>query len=312
MMNIFNNLEEIIIMGQVPLNSYINADCFDVFPYIKDKSIDMILADLPFGTTKCSWDIPLPLNDYVEIKIKNKNVKMNEKDFFYYSFLNNKTLTDTQQYFKENKKLGLWTHYKRIIKDNGAILLFGQPPFDKILGTSNLKMLRYEWIWEKTQATGHLNAKEMPMKSHESVQVFYKHLPTYNPIMTEGHIRKVSSAKNRAACIVRRNDTDNIYNNEYPEKVKDYDSTTRYPRDVIKFKTDKQKSTLHKTQKPVELLKYFIKTYTNENDLVLDNVGGSFSTGIACDETNRNFIGIEMDQKIFDSGINRVKMILNK
>lgn len=200
----------------------------------------------------------------------------------------------------------LWFEYERIIKDNGAILLFAQTPFDKVLGCSNLKMLRYEWIWEKTQATGHLNSKKMPMKSHENILVFYKNLPTYNPIMTEGHVRKVSKAKNRVACIERRNNTDNIYNNEYPDKVNDYDSTTRYPRDILKFKTDKQTENLHKTQKPLALIEYFIKTYSNENEVILDNTAGSFTTSVACDNLNRNWLCIEKEREFCEIGLKRV------
>jgi len=235
----------------------IHGDCLVEMQNIPDKSVDMILADLPYGTTNCSWDSLI-------------NLEL------------------------------LWKQYERIIKDNGAIVMTAQTPFDKVLGVSNLKLLRNEWIWEKTQATGHLNAKKMQMKAHENILVFYKKLPTYNPQMTYGHIRKVSSAKNRGACINRRNDTDNIYNNEYANKVKDYDSTTRYPRSVIKFATDKQKSTLHKTQKPVALFEYLIKTYTNEGDLVLDNVAGSGTTGVACMNTNRDFILIEKELNYYE------------
>src|SRR5690554_489845 len=121
------------------------GDCLEIMPkYIENKSIDLILCDLPYGTTNCSWD----------------------------------SIIDLQK---------LWIEYERVIKDNEAIILTAQTPFDKVLACSNLKLLRYEWIWEKTQATGHLNAKKMPMKAHENVLVFYKNLPTYNPIMTEGH-----------------------------------------------------------------------------------------------------------------------------
>jgi len=200
----------------------------------------------------------------------------------------------------------MWKQYERIIKPNGAILLFAQTPFDKVLGASNLPILRYEWIWEKTQATGHLNAKKMPMKAHENILVFYKKLPLYNPQKTQGHVRKVSSAKNRAACIERRNGTDTVYNNEYPELVTGYDSTERYPRSVIQFPTDKQKLALHPTQKPVALMEYLIKTYTNENDLVLDNAFGSCTCGVACVNTNRNFIGIEKDENYFNIGLERI------
>jgi len=205
----------------------------------------------------------------------------------------------------------LWQHYNRIIKDNGAILLYAQTPFDKVLGASNLKMLRYEWIWEKTSATGHLNSKKMPMKAHENILVFYKKLPTYNPQMTHGHVRKVSSAKNRGACIERRNDTDNIYNNEYADKVGDYDSTSRFPRDVLTFATNKQKSTIHKTQKPLALTEYMLKTYSNEGDLVLDNCAGSFVVVEACNNLKRDWICIEKDKTIFDTAIRERKLKLS-
>ena len=178
--------------------------------------------------------------------------------------------------------------------ENVATLLFAQTPFDKILGASNINELRYEWIWEKTQATGHLNSKNMPMKAHENILVFYKKLPFYNPQKTQGHERKVSFAKNRASCIDRRNiKEDYLYGKKYSDKVDTYDSTERFPRDVLKFPTDKQKKALHPTQKPVALLEYFLKTYTKEGDWVLDFTSGSGSLGEACLNTNRNCILIE-------------------
>lgn len=245
-------------------NIVLHGDCLELMKDIPNGSIDMILADLPYGTTNCSWD----------------------------------SVIDLQK---------LWKEYERIIKNNGAILLTAQTPFDKVLGISNIPLLRYEWIWEKTQATGHLNANKMPMKAHENILVFYKNLPIYNPEMTEGHIRKISKAKNRAACIERRNNTDNIYNNEYSDKVIDYDSTSRYPRSVIKFKVDKQISNLHKTQKPVALFRYLIRTYTNEGDLVLDNVAGSGTTAIACLEEKRNYILMEKEEKYYNIINQRIK-----
>ena len=136
------------------INEIYLGDSLELMKQIKDKSIDFIFTDLPFGTTNCKWDSILDLDL-------------------------------------------LWIQYKRIIKDNGAIVLFAQTPFDKVLGASNLKMLRYEWIWEKTHATGHLNAKRMPMKAHENLLVFYKKLPTYNFQKTTGHKRKVSTAKHK-------------------------------------------------------------------------------------------------------------------
>lgn len=201
-----------------------------------------------------------------------------------------------------------WKEIKRIRKDNTATLLFAQTPFDKVLGVSNIKELRHEWIWEKTQATGYLNAKKMPMKAHENILVFYKKLPYYNPQKTTGHERKVSLGYQRDICIERRqrvHGEDYIYGQE--TTAPDYDSTERYPRSVQLFSSDKQKSSLHPTQKPVDLLKYFLKTYTKEGDTVLDFTMGSGSTGVACLELDRFFIGIDNEEKWFKVTANRLK-----
>ena len=229
------------------LNSVNHGDCLELMKQIPDASIDLIFADLPYGTTRCKWDsiIDLPL---------------------------------------------MWKQYERIIKQNGAILLFAQTPFDKVLGASNLRLLRYEWIWQKTHPTGHLNANLMPMKAHENILVFYKNLPTYNPIKTQGHKRKVSSAKHKLAM---ESIDSEIYNKG--QKATDYDSTERFPLSVQIFASDKQKSKLHDTQKPIALIEYFIKTYSNEGDVVLDNTAGSGTLGVACINTNRNYILIEKE-----------------
>lgn len=204
----------------------------------------------------------------------------------------------------------LWLEYERIIKDNGSILLFAQTPFDKVLGYSNLKLLRYEWIWEKTQATGYLNSKRMPMKAHENILVFYKNLPTYNPQKTSGHKRKVSKGYQRDICINRRYEKwgDNyIYGKE--TTAPDYDSTERYPRSVLKFSNDKQKSKLHPTQKPLELIEYMIKTYTNEGDLILDNACGSGTTGVGAKKIGRNYIMMEKDDVYYKVASERIESI---
>lgn len=159
--------------------------------------------------------------------------------------------------------------------------------------------MRYEWIWEKTQATGHLNAKKMPMKAHENILVFYKKLPIYNPQKTTGHKRKISKANHKINC----KKTSNWGNHG----LTSYDSTERYPRDVLRFPKDIQKSALHPTQKPVKLLEYLIKTYTNESDLVLDSCMGSGSTGVACINTKRNFIGFEIDKYCFEIAAERLE-----
>lgn len=236
------------------------GDCLEIMKDIPDKSIDMILCDLPYGTTKCKWDTPIDLSK-------------------------------------------MWIEYNRIIKENTPILLFAQTPFDKVLGCSNLKMLRYEWIWEKTQATGHLNANKMPMKAHENILVFYKKLPVYNPQKTTGHEPIHSYTK----YISTQNNTE-LYG-YMGKEISGGGETDRYPRSIITFSSDKQTSHLHPTQKPVALLEYFIKTYTNKNMTVLDNCMGSGSTGIACLRTNRNFIGIEKEEKYFNIAKERLEKV---
>lgn len=199
-----------------------------------------------------------------------------------------------------------WKEAWRILKSNGVILCKAQVPFNIVLGNSQLKHLKYEWVWEKTAATGGLNSKKMPMKASENIMVFYKKLPIYNPQMTTGHVRKVSSAKNRAKCIERRNEKeDYIYNKEYADKVNDYDSTERYPRNVLKFSSDKQRLALHPTQTPEALIEYFVHTYTDVGDLVLDPCRGSNTTGVVCDRTGRQYIGIERDKYWYEVGLFR-------
>lgn len=179
----------------------------------------------------------------------------------------------------------MWLQLERIIKPCGIIVLTSAQPFTSNLISSNYKLFRYDLIWEKTTATGHLNAKKMPMRAHEIVCVFYKKLPKYNPQMTHGHKRKVSRAERfrlQSEC----------YGDE--KGVTFYDSTSRYPRSVLKTTTDKQKTSLHSTQKPVNLMEYYIKTYTDKGDTVLDFAMGSGTTGVACKRLGRNFIGIEL------------------
>ncbi len=216
------------------------GDCLNIMSNIKSNSIDMILCDLPYGTTKNEWDKTIDLSL-------------------------------------------LWSEYERIIKERGAICLFAQTPFDKILGASNLKLLRYEWIWEKSLATGFLNAKKMPMKAHENILVFYKKAPLYNPQKTKGHQRKISKAKHKINCKKSTN-----YGNH---NLKTYDSTKRYPRDVLKFPCVSKP--IFPTEKPVALCEYFIKTYTKKGMTVLDNCMGSGTTGEAAMNLGVKFIGIE-------------------
>ena len=193
----------------------------------------------------------------------------------------------------------MWTAFKRVKKKNTPILMFAQLPFDKVLGASNLEWLRYEWIWEKTQPTGHLNAKKMPMKAHENILVFYESLPLYNPQKTFGHTRKVASAHHKRNC-----NTGELYGKS--DDFRDYDSTERYPRSVLKFSTDKQKLNLHSTQKPLALCEYLIKTYSNENDVVLDICAGSGTVGVASKNLNRMYILMEKELKHYNTIITRL------
>jgi len=196
----------------------------------------------------------------------------------------------------------LWKEYERVIKDNGAIVLFAQTPFDKVLGASNLKMMKYEWIWEKTQATGHLNAKKMPMKAHENILVFYKKLPIYNPQKTTGHKPINSYTK----YVNTQNNTE-IYG-EMKREISGGGETDRYPRSVVTYASDKQKSKLHPTQKPLALIEYMIKTYTNEGDLILDNACGSGTTGVGAEKLNRGWVMMEKDPEIYDTACKRLQV----
>lgn len=229
-----------------------NQDCLIAMKNIKDKSIDCIIADLPFGTTSCAWDSVIPFDE-------------------------------------------LWKDYERIIKDNGAIILFAQQPFTSNLIMSNPKLFRYEIIYEKANSTGFLNANKMPLKSHENICVFYKKLTTYNPQMTEGKPYYNGSSK----------EFGDVYGNQKIKKAITVNNGKRYPRSVVKYSRDTGR--YHATQKPVDLLEYLIKTYSNENEIVLDNTMGSGSTGIACLNTNRYFIGIEMDSGIFKIAKDRIE-----
>lgn len=228
------------------------GDCLELMKEIGSGTVDMILCDLPYGTTCCSWDAVIPFEQ-------------------------------------------LWEQYERVIKENGAIVLFAAQPFAAVLATSNLKLFRYEIIWEKPSATGFLNAKKQPLRAHENILVFYKSQPTYNPQKTFGHERKTAKRKD-------------IGSEHYGKQVniKSYDSTERYPRSVQVFSSDKQKQALHPTQKPVALCEYLIRTYTNEGETVLDNTMGSGTTGVACVNTGRAFIGIEQEQKYFEIAQERI------
>lgn len=190
----------------------------------------------------------------------------------------------------------MWCELKRVIKPNGAIVLFGSEPFSSLLRCSNLKMFKYDLIWEKSKATGFLNSKKQPLRSHETISVFYSKQPIYNPQKTKG------DSYNKG---VRKEQTENDVYGRY-NQVEVKSDGLRFPRSVQYFKTAESEGGFHKTQKPVALLEYLIKTYSNERDVVLDFTAGSFSTGVAALNTNRKFIGVEMNEEYFDIGVKRI------
>ena len=235
------------------------GDCLEIMRDIPNKSIDMILCDLPYGTTQNKWDSVIPLDR-------------------------------------------LWKEYKRIIKDNGVIALTSQGIFTAKLMLSNEKWFKYKLVWEKSKATNFLNAKKQPLRKHEDICIFYNKQPIYNPQMTEGKPYDKG---------VRKNQLTGSYGDFNPIHVKS--EGMRYPTDVVYFKTaESEGKVYHPTQKPVSLLEYLIKTYTNEGETVLDNTMGSGSTGEACLRTNRNFIGIEQDDKYFDIAYNRINNYIHE
>lgn len=234
------------------------GDCLELMKDIPNGSIDMILADLPYGTTQCKWDSIIDLPK-------------------------------------------LWEQYERIIKPNGAIVLTAAQPFTSILVMSNLKLFKYDWVWKKPKGTGHLNAKKQPMRDKEDVLVFYKNQCTYNPQWTWGepytNLKSGKTAKPSTAEVSGKYMNGAEYRNGSDGR--------RYPKQVQEFGVV-ERGTIHPTEKPVDLFRYFIRTYTNEGELVLDNTAGSGTTAIACLEENRQFIVMEQDLNYFEKIKKRV------
>ena len=227
---------------------FLTGDCLELMKMIRDNSIDMILCDLPYGTTQNKWDSVI--------------------DFDL-----------------------LWEQYWRICK--GPVVLTAQCPFDKALGYSQIDYLKYEWICEKSKATGHLNSKKQPMKSHENVLVFYKEQCIYNP---------QDIIKKKIPTIRKGGDNGTNYGKSDKDAIQEYEN---YPKIIIYIPS--QSNNFHPTQKPVALFEYLIKTYTNEGALVLDNCAGSGTTAIACENTNRNWICMEKDETYANAAIERIR-----
>lgn len=226
-----------------------HGDCLEVMATLPSASIDLILCDLPYGTTQNKWDSIIPLDQ-------------------------------------------LWALYWRIAKPNAVVVLTAQPPFDKQLGASCLEHMQYEWIWNKSRVTGHLNAKRQPMRCHENVLVFYRAQPTYNP---QGLTRLLTPKFHKGGS-----NSQNYGKHDKPS-IQEF---TNYPRSVLDIAS--AGATVHPTQKPVALMEYLIRTYTNPGDLVLDNCMGSGTTGVAALQSDRRFIGIERDPEYFRIAQNRI------
>lgn len=235
-----------------------NGDCLELMKNIPDGSVDMVLCDLPYGTTRNKWDSIIPLDS-------------------------------------------LWEQYKRVIKDNGAIVLFSAEPFTSILITSNSQWFRYDLIWSKTQGSDFLNANRKPLRSHENICVFYKKQPIYNPQKTDGKPYKPKSGETTSTNFGK-------FNGNHHTENKD---GKRFPLSVLRFSGEHNRGKQHPTQKPVDLLEWLIKTYTNEGETVLDNSMGSGSCGVACVNTNRHFIGIELDENYFNIAKERIEGVMD-
>lgn len=223
----------------------LRGDCLDLMQTIPDQSVDLVLCDLPYGTTQNKWDSVIPFD-------------------------------------------ALWREYKRVCR--GAIVLTASQPFTTMLIASNLKDFRYAWVWEKSSVTGHLNAHHMPMKKHEDIAVFCAGKPPYNPQGLQPYQK-----------IKRRGNNGSNFGKSGTEN---YQEHTNYPRSILRFDNDTK--TVHPTQKPVALMEYMVRTYTNEGDVVLDNCMGSGTTGVAARQSGRRFIGIERDEKYFDICVERI------
>lgn len=228
------------------------CDCLEGMKQIPDGSVDMILCDLPYGTTVCKWDAVIPFEP-------------------------------------------MWGQYKRIIKDNGAVVLFASEPFSSKLIQSNVEQFKYKWIWKKEQGTNPLVAKKQPLNDVEEICVFYRKQATYNPQFEKGRPYKRTRDKKERVC--------EAYRNVFLE-TRTENCGTRYPKRILAFKREKG---LHTAQKPVPLLEYLIKTYTNPGEVVLDNCIGSGSTAEACIRTGRHFIGFELDPKYHKIAVDRVE-----
>jgi len=246
-----------------PFSRLYFGDCIEIMSQIESKSIDMILCDLPYGTTANSWDVIIPF----EL---------------------------------------LWEQYERIIKDNGTIALFGSEPFSSLLRVSNMKLYKYDWIWYKNLPTNFLNARKQPLRTYETISIFCKGVNDYYPLLEikpKSNIRRNPHIFNQT-----NNGTYGKINEGYNRfENREIPDDKNYPCNVIELDIEHRTKRIHPTQKPVSIMEYLIKTYTKENETILDNTMGSGTTGIACHKQKRNFVGIEKDEQYFNMAKKRIE-----
>ena len=251
------------------------------------------------GTTACKWDSIIPFNRYIVIKERRRDRILYKDEFILRRLKEGINMKEAEKEWKENSKEGMWDKINKLIKPNGAIVLFGSEPFCSNLRMSNIKNYKYDWVWNKKKAGNIFIAKYQPMKIHENILVFSNGTANYYPIKIPRD--KIKKSKNYG--------TGESMGGDRHKEDKLYVYKDKNPVSIIEVSNANQKGKVHPTQKPVALLEYLIKTYTNEGDLVLDFTMGSGSTGVAALNTNRRFVGIELDEKYFNIAVERLKNI---
>ena len=293
------------------------GDCLEVMDKLIEEGIkvDAIITDPPYGTTSCKWDSVIPFNRYIAIKEGKRYKTLYKDEFMLRKFKEGINIKEAEKEWKENSKEGMWDKLNKLIKPNGAIVLFGNEPFSSDLRTSNIKNFRHEWYWNKINAGNFVQAKNHPLKIVENIMVFSNNKVIYNPQMienTEEYTKQLKAKhKNKKESSMLQTVEDKYFVMASGKFKSGSDEKFAYPKNIItmsKFSNEcNSRHRLHPTQKPVPLLEYLIKTYTNEGDLVLDFTMGSGSTGVACLNTNRRFIGIVLKEIDFNIAKKRIE-----
>jgi len=273
------------------------GDCLEVMDELIAKGVvvDAIITDPPYGTTNCSWDSPIPFNNFImqpKSKRSKKMVPIYRDEYILQELKKGRDYKEICEYFDKNSKEGMWQKLNKLIKPNGAIVLFGSEPFSSALRMSNIKNYKYDWVWNKKAFANQMMAKKQPLRVTENILVFNSKI--YQP---QGLVECNKITKQGSKI------TDNIGGGKRKTEYKQ--THTNYPRNILEFSKDRP--SFHPTQKPVSLMEYLIKTYTNEGDLVLDFAMGSGTTGVACMNLNRKFIGIELNEKYFNIALQRIQ-----